>query len=582
MLTRGTRLSLAVLAVPAILWGTSVLHTGACAPESASSATNGAPRAKTAGVPHTADQNGDGLIGLSELLRIIQFFAAGGLHCQEGTEDGYAPGPGGDQSCGPHASDYDPQDWAINLGELLRLIQFFNSGGYRSCDEGTEDGYCVGGPPINVVLMVLDALRDDTAGGQRNGIPITPFLEACAARGARFTRASVPATWTRPSMAALFSGLYPDVLQGDEDTPMQERFIVPEGMEVLAEWLARHGYDTWAVQTNGNAGPAYGLAQGFAEDQYSFIGNLPAGDVNEVVRANMNAWTEPFFVFAHYIDPHEPYAPPPEYDDFFGPQPYTTLYDDYVLQAETWRQYNDDIYFSWLNGTVRQWTPISDNAVEALRYRYDAESRYMDDELAKIVAEIEARFPRTIFIFLADHGEALLERDVAGHGTSLYEEQARIPLIFFGPGIAHQVIGHPVDALGLMPTLAKLLRLPANPEWEGRDLFAPAPAGEPVFSFTLNRFLNGASVLVGDFKLIEHSHYPSPQLFNLAQDPEEAGDLASALPEKVAELTSILRAHQGALVSRYVAPDAPIPPEVLEQLEALGYFNDTEVAPETR
>ena len=52
--------------------------------------------------------------------------------------------------------------------------------------------------------------------------------------------------------------------------------------------------------------------------------------------------------------------------------------------------------------------------------------------------------------------------------------------------------------------------------------------------------------------------------------------------KKVAELTSILRAHQSALVSRYAAPDAPIPPEVLVQLEALGYFNDTEVAPESR
>ncbi|HPO17008.1 MAG TPA: hypothetical protein PLI09_26460, partial [Candidatus Hydrogenedentes bacterium] len=91
---------------------------------------------------HTADQNGDNMINLSELLRVIQFFNSGGLHCQAGTEDGYAPGPG-DQSCAPHASDYNAQDWLINLSELLRVIQFFNSGGYHAC-EGSEDGFCPG------------------------------------------------------------------------------------------------------------------------------------------------------------------------------------------------------------------------------------------------------------------------------------------------------------------------------------------------------------------------------------------------------------------------------------------------------
>ncbi|HPO15256.1 MAG TPA: SUMF1/EgtB/PvdO family nonheme iron enzyme [Candidatus Hydrogenedentes bacterium] len=91
---------------------------------------------------HTADQDGDGKISLSELLRMIQFFNSGGYHCQAGTEDGFAPGPG-DYACMPHDSDYNPQDWQIDLSELLRVIQFFNSGGYH-CQAGTEDGYAPG------------------------------------------------------------------------------------------------------------------------------------------------------------------------------------------------------------------------------------------------------------------------------------------------------------------------------------------------------------------------------------------------------------------------------------------------------
>jgi hypothetical protein len=97
---------------------------------------------------HSADQNADGRINLSELLRLIQFFNAGGYHCAvppEVTEDGYVPGTGIDRQCAPHSADYNPADWVINLSELLRVIQFFNAGGYHYCPEaGTEDGYCVG------------------------------------------------------------------------------------------------------------------------------------------------------------------------------------------------------------------------------------------------------------------------------------------------------------------------------------------------------------------------------------------------------------------------------------------------------
>ena len=93
---------------------------------------------------HSADINHDKRIDLSELLRLIQFYNSNAYHCEEKGEDGYAPGKSTAIGCEPHDSDYIEQDWEISLSELLRLVQLFNTGGYYDCDASGEDGYCPG------------------------------------------------------------------------------------------------------------------------------------------------------------------------------------------------------------------------------------------------------------------------------------------------------------------------------------------------------------------------------------------------------------------------------------------------------
>lgn len=89
---------------------------------------------------HTADQDLDYRISLSELLRVIQYYNSGGLHCDPETEDGYAPGAG-DKTCVRHASDHDPKNWKIDLSEVLELIQFYNLYCYQPCPDAPGT-YC--------------------------------------------------------------------------------------------------------------------------------------------------------------------------------------------------------------------------------------------------------------------------------------------------------------------------------------------------------------------------------------------------------------------------------------------------------
>ncbi|HNR31020.1 MAG TPA: VCBS repeat-containing protein [Candidatus Hydrogenedentes bacterium] len=95
---------------------------------------------------HAADTDQDWRISLSELLRVIQFYNSGGYHgCLEETEDGFVPGVG-TRNCCPHHADYLPDYWRLSPTELLRIIQFYHSDGLHWL-ANSEDGFAPGPGP---------------------------------------------------------------------------------------------------------------------------------------------------------------------------------------------------------------------------------------------------------------------------------------------------------------------------------------------------------------------------------------------------------------------------------------------------
>ena len=111
----------------------------------------------SAGTFHTLDTTQDGRIDLDELLRGIQFYNSLEYHCAAGTEDGFAAGPG-DNSCTYHDLDYAPADWSISIDELLRGIQFYNLPGIARSAE-TEDGFESGVTPFNDPRLALEVFN---------------------------------------------------------------------------------------------------------------------------------------------------------------------------------------------------------------------------------------------------------------------------------------------------------------------------------------------------------------------------------------------------------------------------------------
>jgi hypothetical protein len=184
--------------------------------------------------------------------------------------------------------------------------------------------------------------------------------------------------------------------------------------------------------------------------------------------------------------------------------------------------------------------------------RYDSEVRFADETVGDLVRAFRARRPNSVVILTADHGEEFAEHGGHYHGTSVYEEQVRVPLIISAPGsLAARRIAEPVQTIDLLPTLLTALDIPKPPRLRGRDL-GPLLAGKRaegpglVLAETDEQTLLGQ----GSLRLICARKLGACKLFDLAKDPHEEHDLASESAKDFGELRARLKEF-GASHGRY-------------------------------
>lgn len=437
-------------------------------------------------------------------------------------------------------------------------------------------------PKPNIVLIVVEAFRTDRLGGSRNGEPLTPFLDEIAAEAAVFTRAVTPCTWTRPAMASLYTSLHVDAHQVYHDND-PEHMEAPTAdalsnqLENIATFLKAAGYRTLGVQTNGNLVPQFGFAHGF--DEYEYHPDAPGHVVTTAAKNTTARARQPFFLYAHYFDPHIAYAPPDPYLAMMGWPPGDISPEEKAI-AEDFMGYFWE-HCNVVSGRAEGFsTPeLSEAGREAVRLRYDAEIRYADGQLRVLVTHLREQAPGTIFVITADHGEHFWDHGYLGHGLTMYECELHVPLFILGPGIEPGVRDAPVSLLDIMPTVAALLGRPASPMWQGRDMLDPAiPADRQLFSYTRGPWpgwnADREMVQAGPMKLIRDLVTGRLELYDWQADPREQHDLAGERPELAAELAERLDAHREENIgARQTEPErAEIDEETQRQLEAMGYI----------
>jgi len=159
----------------------------------------------------------------------------------------------------------------------------------------------------NVLLIVVDTLRADHVGvyGSKHA---TPNIDGLAARGVTFERAYSHIPITGPSHSSLFTALLPF-----EHGVHNNAYILDPRFQTLAEILGDDGRNTAAVVSLGVLRREFGLGRGFDSyrDDFGLDWIKDAGEVNEEVFEILDRLpAKPYFLWVHYSDPHEPYAPP--------------------------------------------------------------------------------------------------------------------------------------------------------------------------------------------------------------------------------------------------------------------------------
>jgi arylsulfatase A-like enzyme len=432
----------------------------------------------------------------------------------------------------------------------------------------------------DVLVLLVDALRADRLGAYGHGRPTTPALDALARDSVLFEQAIAQSTFTKTSVASLFTGLFPYrhgvYWGGNRENPERVTSdVLPQRLTTLAEVLHAHGYLTAAWVQNSHLRRFMGFAQGFVawHDQQG-----PIERINRRVArfAAGPGRRHPYFAYVHYIDLHDPYRPRPPYDALFGDT--AGVYDGVDFAA--WGAHLDDLRAGRRRLTAGQ--------LEGLGALYDGQLRHVDDQIGRLLAELRAAglYDRTLIVLTSDHGEGFMEHGFISHSAAPYDELLRVPLLVKFPGgrFAGARVGEQVRLVDLFPTLLEavgvtgrstvdavdgcsllpLVRGGASTARPDQCSVAVAEIAEDGDSWTL-------AVRTGRFKLIRRQDRPH-ELYDLVEDPGERVDLAGeGRPEEaaLARLAETIAAERATTASEKIELDS----QLVRELKALGYLD---------
>jgi arylsulfatase A-like enzyme len=416
---------------------------------------------------------------------------------------------------------------------------------------------------LNVVFILIDMLRADRLGSYGYGRPTSPTLDDIAATGIRFARVEAQSSWTKCSMASLWTGIFPP-----RTRVLRFHHALSDEARMPAELFREAGYVTAGLWRNGWVAPNFGFDQGFdlyvrpmaRRDPGAFerrrpgerLGGSDEDITHPAVEFVRNHADERFLLYLHYMDVHQYTYDRTAADLGFG----AGLSDSY------------DASIQWVDRNVRY-------VLQALD----------DLDLLK----------RTLVVVASDHGEAFREHGREGHARDLYREVVHVPLIFllpfrFGEGIVVEPLVRNVD---IWPTILDLVGLPPLPDSDGISLvplIEAAARGEAPRTDVAVSYLDQTwgrtdadvepaplvAVTADSHRVILSARGANEtlEIYDHAMDPGERHNLRDSPPDWAAGLQARAQEALKAPAAWGAPREVEINDMYRAQLRALGYVSE--------
>ncbi len=450
-----------------------------------------------------------------------------------------------------------------------------------------KTGWLAPSPPPNIVLIIIDALRDDRLGCYGFKQDISPEIDKMAHNGVLFENVIAQCSWTRPSVGSMVTSRYPRSIG-----IYKEKFdILADKYLTIAEILKENGYTTIGITANPNINSVFNFHQGF--DDYTDTSviwkwmksepgkkkmqenvHLPKSkEIFDVILGKVKQLEKkkkPVYIQVNIMEVHSPYLIRDEYKRL--------LKDSPPPRVKKNKYYPGEELFALVTGTHA--------AVRQVSHDIDI---FVKDLLSN------PGWENTLFIITSDHGQGLddhpdVKKGIA-HGYLLYESQLNVPLILYHPHtkkdtFKNKRIKERVRLLDLMPTVLDYIGIAPPENIQGRsalELIAGdnAPGRHPEYFFAETSWRDTDKIAVyGDkWKYIEnHDGWQGVNIFELQpMGIKENGKMT----DKIHDNPGIAKKLKGILYQwknknpkvKESQPSKKPGKKETDQLKSLGYLN---------
>lgn len=481
---------------------------------------------------------------------------------------------------------------------------------------------------MNVVVVVIDALRASDVGCLGREAKTTPNIDALAEESMVFERCFAASNKTDVSMSSIMSGKYPrehgithhgtrhnegNLRRLEDRSPKFLPELLHEaGYETIGvDWMGRWhewGYDDYGVESGGRDVQGTGdtipekvfnhakdavlelpdpLLTPIMKQYYRWAGyddfRVDCEGLTDVAIDRIDEADDPFFTLLHYWDVHPPYLPPEEYEKQF----------DYDGEDEHLSKYFGKGAKGPLSAAFQAYARGEQTHMSDAKEAYDGAVAWVDDQLGRLMDYLreEDLLEETLVVVTADHGHNFGEHDIFSDNVGLYDTSIHVPLVVHHPKRDSGRFDGLVQLTDIAPTILDYAGVQIPDDVRGKVL--PADR-EYVFAESIEHRMQ--MVRTEDWKLIvpqdieylrSRAWYDGDgetELYDLRTDPGETTNVADEHPDVRARMEGILEKEletQAATAEAAEGREASIEDQDMDdiksRLNALGYADDGNV-----